>query len=317
MKYNIPNDTGAPWRWNKLIEACKLEEIVKDDPSPSIALKIWADGHKCGNEERFWLSFLYGLTYSTATTLQIFSRFPTLKYAIHNFGTLNQYWLKNKKRLYFNRDRRYVQSNNQFCNSIKSLHNWCGDYPYETIVQYMTDTRLYNEIVKGWNYFGRHAAFLFFDAYSLLLNDGKCDLAVIPDWKQASTIAKGLACATYDDDLLLRAEQNKLTKHDCFKLDGLMEKLLEDTVMDLNEVESTICAYYKLFKGTRYFGYYIDRFQDELIKCKKNGYDKGLIRELYEIRKEINPHEYLGELNDWNGIQKSRCKSWLLRGEFR
>ena len=313
MLFNIPNDTGGTWRWDKLVEMYRLEDQIQDDPSPSKVLALWSEHNKLTDEQDVWLSYLYGLTYSTTTAILIFRQFPTLA-AIPSKKELKQFWEENKPRMYFNRDRRYIKNNDQFVEAIAGLRKFEGRELSKIIV--LPDEKLYQRIVKNWPYFGRHAAFLFFDAYSKIFYDGECSLSSISNWKEARTIAEGLALATYDDLLYQRIRGKKMTFEDVEKLNTLVKRLEQDCGASFTDIESTICAYSKLFKGTRYLGYYIDRFQEELIQALKNGYPEKDMYTLFGLRARITPNAYLGEFMGWKGIRKERNKLWLKEGRL-
>lgn len=309
---NIPNDTGGTWRWDKLVELYRLEDRIQDDPSPSKVLALWADAHFLTAEPKAWLAYLYGLTYSTTTAILIFRRFPRLE-AVKSRTVLRHFWEKNKHRMYFNRDRRYIKNNDQFVDAIAGLRKFEGKMLYRNLFP-LTDEEIYRRIVKNWPYFGRHAAFLFFDAYSKMF--GECTLSSISNWNEARTIAEGLALATYDDELYQRAKHKCLTSEDAKNLNALVAKLEEDCNANFTDLESTICAYAKLFKGTRYLGYYIDRFQEELIHARENNYPEDDMLLLWKLRSKVSPPACLGEFMGWHGIRKERCKLWLKEGKF-
>lgn len=311
---NIPNDTGGTWRWDKLVELYRLEDKIQDDPSPSRVLALWSEHNRLTDEQDVWLAYLYGLTYSTTTAILIFRHFPTLG-CISSRKELREFWEENKHRLYFNRDRRYIKNNDQFVDAIAGLRKFEGKYLYDSIGS-MTDEALYKRIVKNWPYFGRHAAFLFFDVYSKIFYDGECSLSSISNWNEARTIAEGLALATYDDELYQRASKKRLTPEDAKKLNSLVEKIEQDCNANFTDIESTICAYSKLFKGTRYLGYYIDRFQEELIQARENGYPEEDILLLWQLRSKVSLPTFLGEYGGWRGIRKERCKLWIEEGKF-
>ena len=313
MLFNIPNDTGGTWRWDKLIELYKLEDQIQDDPSPSKVLALWAEHNHLTDEQDVWLSYLYGLTYSTTTAILIFRHFPTLA-DISSKAELKQFWEGNKSRMYFNRDRRYIKNNDQFVDAIAGLRKFEGKELSKICI--LPDEAIYQRLVKNWPYFGRHAAFLFFDAYSKIQNEGECSLSSISNWNEARTIAEGLALATYDDELYQRVRDKKMTAEDKIKLDALVEKLEQDCGANFTDIESTICAYSKLFKGTRYLGYYIDRFQEELIQALKNDYPEKDMYTLFGLRARVTPNAYLGEFMGWAGIRKERNKLWLKEGRL-
>ena len=312
MIHNIPGDTGGNWRWDKLIDMCRQEEVMHDDPSPSMVLALWANQYHLSDIQKTWLSVLYGLTYSTTSAIFIFRNFPSLQKV--NEARLSLFWKLNKNNMYFNRDRRYIKSNDQFIPSIMSIKNIYGSSLklYSELIS-KTDEEVYQIIVKRWKYFGRHAAFLFFDAYSKMLHNGICSLSSIDDWREAYTIAEGLALAVYDDELYMRCCNKRITAEDTVKLDSLVDKIIHDVGKPFNDIESTICAYTKAFKGTRYLGYYIDRFQEELAQCSILPKD---IEILYELRKKVTPEMYLGECSGWRGIRKENSKIWLNEGRF-
>lgn len=311
---NIPNDTGGTWRWDKLVELYRLEDQIQDDPSPSKVLALWASAHLLVTEQKAWLAYLYGLTYSTTAAILIFRKFPRLE-AVKSRIVLKHFWENNKQRMYFNRDRRYIKNNDQFVDAIVGLRKFEGKKLYQNIHD-LTDEELYRRIVKNWPYFGRHAAFLFFDAFSKMLREGECSLSSISNWNEARTIAEGLALATYDDEMYQRAKGKCLTPEDAKKLNSLVAKIEQDCDANFTDIESTICAYSKLFKGTRYLGYYVDRFQEELIHARKNGYPQEDMLLLWKLRSKVTPLEYLGEYGGWVGIRKERCKLWLKEGKF-
>ena len=310
---NIPNDAGGTWRWDKLVELYRLEAKIQDDPSPSKVLALWADENLLTPADKIWLSYLYGLTYSTTTAILIFRHFPKLGFV--EVDDLESFWRENKQRLYFNRDRRYIKNNDQFVKAIIGLQNL--EHSNRGLRYHLTtrtDEQIYQRIVKNWPYFGRHAAFLFFDAYSKMF--GECTLSSISNWNEAHTIAEGLALATYDDELYQRAKSKHLTPGDAKILDALVVKIEQDCGANFTDIESTICAYAKLFKGTRYLGYYIDRFQEELKHARENDYPEEDMLLLWKLRSEVSPPTFLGEYMSWSGIRKDRCKLWLKEGRL-
>ena len=316
MLFNIPGDTGGTWRWDKLVELYKLEQAIQDDPSPTQVLALWAKKNSLKDEHMAWLSYLYGLTYSVTTAILIFREFPSLG-GIRSRNELSRFWKENKHRLYFNRDRRYIKSNDQFTDAIVGLRTYEGSMGLYNNLRNLTDEEIYHRIVKHWPYFGRHAAFLFFDAYSKMLRNGECSLSSIFNWNEARTIAEGLALAVYDDEMYQRIRnKEKFSFEDTKKLNSLVRKLEQDCGANFTDIESTICAYSKLFKGTRYLGYYIDRFQEELSHAYTHRYPMSDMAQLVKLRRKVSPDKFLGEYNGWSGIRKERCKMWLKEGRL-
>ena len=82
-------------------------------------------------------------------------------------------------------------------------------------------------------------------------------------------------------------------------------------------VETTLCAYRKHFKGTRYVGYYVDRVLQELVETIKNfPQHKNALNVLYDARAAVIPTRHLGELCGWRGVRKKLCKHYIETGDW-
>ena len=81
---------------------------------------------------------------------------------------------------------------------------------------------------------------------------------------------------------------------------------------NITKVETSLCAYRKFFKATRYNGYYLDRMLEEIISMKAD-YPE-ISAELSTLRCELFPAEYLGEIGGWRGIRKECKKSYINTG---
>jgi hypothetical protein len=77
---------------------------------------------------------------------------------------------------------------------------------------------------------------------------------------------------------------------------------------DIGYVETTLCDFHSLVDGHYYLGHDIDQMQDQL-RTVDSGLTSDLTSLAFEAREACLPHEYLGELNGWTGVQKPR-KSW-------
>ena len=146
------------------------------------------------------------------------------------------------------------------------------------------------------------------------------------DWKNGSTTTEAIFNANYMDK---RAEIFKnnpdLTSKDINHLNKTLEKIIDDLNKISPErnwtilgVTSDMCSYRKLFKSTRYLGYYVDRQQEEILQLQKNYPEYNSMWDyMWEDRKNGIDEKYLGEKNGYVGIQKNRMTSWIERGEFR
>ncbi len=87
--------------------------------------------------------------------------------------------------------------------------------------------------------------------------------------------------------------------------------------MDIEEVETLLCNWKSTVKGKYYVGHDIDEFQEQIDKAKAEGFLRNeQARALYEARQASLPNQYLGELNGWRGVDKSRSKAYRDRGKI-
>lgn len=89
-------------------------------------------------------------------------------------------------------------------------------------------------------------------------------------------------------------------------LDRLSEQVVENLQGKVSQVsmetaETSLCDFYALNKGRYYVGIDIDEMQEQLLRVPSD-----LTPLAFKARYETLPHEYLGELNGWEGIDKKR-----------
>ena len=89
-------------------------------------------------------------------------------------------------------------------------------------------------------------------------------------------------------------------------LDKLSEQVVENLQGKVSQVsmetaETSLCDFYALNKGRYYVGIDIDEMQEQLLRVPSD-----LTPLAFKARYETLPHEYLGELNGWEGIDKKR-----------
>lgn len=84
---------------------------------------------------------------------------------------------------------------------------------------------------------------------------------------------------------------------------------------DIEELETILCNWKSLRKGKYVVGHDIDENQEQIDLAL----ERGLINDeeaalLYEAREATLPGAYLGELHDWHGVDKERCKAYARSG---
>lgn len=82
--------------------------------------------------------------------------------------------------------------------------------------------------------------------------------------------------------------------------------------VDIEELETILCNWKSVMKGKYYVGHDIDENQEQI----HIAVEKGILTEeqadtLWIARQTTLPHEYLGELNGWNGVQKDRQTAYM------
>lgn len=305
--YHIPGDTGKPYRRKVVLNLLSGSYI--DGATDYCMLVPYADSQRLSNEERVWLAYLYGLSYSCTTAIRLFEVIPDTTRI--NLKLLRGFWLTEKDSLWFNPDKKYIKNNDQVVPAVKSIKGILQEYPtlMHWVISYSRDGfhSLYKGIQSNWDFFGPMGAYLFFDALY-----GLCpELYVDPDhldWKNSGkTVVEGMAHMLYQDELI-ETRDFPLSKYD-----KIVNKLQEASGQPKVIIESTLCAFRKFFKGTRYMGYYADRMLEECLYV--DSLKKVNVPDVWALREKSIPKELRGEDNGWSGIRKDKLKGWLERGE--
>lgn len=306
--YSIPGDSGKPFR-RKIVQNLLNGDYI-DGATDYCLLVPYAEYKELDDEERVWLAYLYGLSYSCTTAIRFFEEFPDINRISGKF--IKTFWMDEKPTLWFNPDRKYLKSNNQVIPAIKSLKdNLSGEPLLYKVLDVSKEGKsfegLYKYINKEWKFFGPMGAYLFFDALYGLCPEVYVDPPEL-DWKHSGkTVVEGMAHMLYQDELIDTRE---------FPLERyskVVNKLQESSGKPKVLIESTLCAFRKFFKGTRYMGYYADRMLEECMFVDSHG---GMPKDIdiWILRKESVPDELRGEIHGWDGIRKDQMKRWLERG---
>ena len=93
----------------------------------------------------------------------------------------------------------------------------------------------------------------------------------------------------------------------------LQKRLAEAGVrLEIEEVETVLCDFGNVMKGKFYVGHDIDGMAEAIMHPSV----PPEVRErLFTARKVTLPHEYLGELKGWDGIDDELGRRYLLTGE--
>lgn len=253
---------------------------------------------------------LYSLTYSVPTTIVLLENIEE----INNDPEL--FWQKNKEKLIFQSDRKYVKMNNSFVGAYR-------DFKKRKIFDKLRGKKIldFNDTVKLVEQcygFGRFSAFLFIETYDAIFECEFTDNKL--DWEHGSTVTSGMFNVLGEDELANIWDKTHKIAIDIEYFDHLANQLLKKVKIGkkLAVLETNLCAYRKLFKGTRYIGYYSDRVLQELYRTIANFPEhKDKLKLLFLAREAIIPAKYLGEKQGWTGIRKELKKYYLENGDWR
>lgn len=265
-------------------------------------------------EQRFWIAFLYGATYCAPTVYYIYNEFPD--YENISFSRMENWWLKNKEKTIFQTDRAIIKNADQFVDMVKSYVSIIGKEQYGRFSALRDYNGLY-ELASEFSYFGRFSIFNYTQAL-WELTPVKFEPTFF-NLKEAGSCKDGL-CYVFDYEKYIRKKHSAINyKTLQRKLDGLLSGLKAQFLylpVNIWNVETALCAYKKLFWGTRYLGYYIDRQQEEIQELEKRVNIGVNWSPLWDFRSEFYGHELLGEFCGWDGVRKSRMKYFKAKRKF-
>lgn len=183
--------------------------------------------------QRFQLSYLYSATYCIDSAIKIY---------------LNRN--APKKTIRFRTDRRFVRNGDNYERLLQGLDR----NKYENLIRIKTTKQAY-ELVGSWFFFGRYSAFLFLETY-FLTNNPSWEDNLIFGWEKGENYNNGaeLLFAQSGAD-----EQQK---------NILLESIKNDTGDICFAIETSLCAWAKFYKGTRWPGYYTERAVKEAMQSE-------------------------------------------------
>ena len=305
------------------VAGMRMDEI---DPAAPM-LKYIAKALSLNRDQKFWLAYLYSACYSAPTAFYMLMNLPRVQDLTPQSASL--WWLKHKSKLLFETDRIYVKNNDHLPAMLMSYKAFAGDSDGAAF-----DALLQSSPEESYRYIYKHLddCLFYFSRYSLFMYlETIYNLTGFPIWadginlKEALSTRNGL-CFLLGLDSWVRHKKDhteNLNDEQYAYLQRELEKLYKELITKFPSIpttywnlETSLCAYKKLFFKTRYVGYYIDRQLQELIKMQELaplGADWSL---LWRFRREHFDPRALGELNGWNGIRKERMDYFMNTGRF-
>lgn len=153
---------------------------------------------------------------------------------------------RNKKKLHFRTDRRYVRCNGAYERLLSELNK----EKLSRLLACRTTTEAY-KLVRSWFFFGRYTAYLFLEVFINVFPEGKQWIDdLVPDWEEDENYTKGAVSII----------QSNLKK----ALNAFLNAARKDTQDNVFAIETSLCAVEKFRKGTRWNGYYTERMLNEV-----------------------------------------------------
>lgn len=277
-------------------------EIGDIDPSYEM-LRYVCERFELNMEQRYWLAFLYATCYCGPTVYYIYNEFPDFENV--DEGRLSRWWSANRSKLYFQTDRRWVRSRNQWCDVFRSYKATIGGLNQEKFYKALKTPDPLLNYENAWNamsgvyQFGRFAMFLYLEAVYVVTGFPMKPRTM--DLKEAESCRNGLAFALNRPDLNthdggranLTPEEMRFLQVKFDRLTSIMQA--QDPRNTVWNIETSLCAYKKYRLGKRWPGFYLDRQAEEIENMQKNvneGVDWSV---LWDYRKETYQKQYLKE----------------------
>ena len=315
--YHIPHDNGTDYRLKKFVEY--QHEV------PSIHYRFLGDyivKYNISRTEAINMCWYMSITYNEITCLVLSKLLSVM--------SEETIWENYKTVLDFGSARKYAKNNDMFVQLMRDWktltkgnpEKWLRDLNSQTGEK--TYRNIQRELEKVKNC-GRFASDLFLETISYLKDYVGINIKepFTLDWKNCANLTSGIFNIFYEDEKANEFDKTgKITELDKLYLSKklkIIQAAIKQTYPEQNVEISMfigkICSFRNLFKAARYGGFHHDRQLGVLKKYEKDLPEfKKLWNECYELRREIFPNRFLGELHGWDGIRKERKKLWLTTG---
>ena len=284
--------------------------INGDGECNGITLKAWADSKDLTDSERADLCFFFSLTYCVESAIVMF--FDREKIAENPDAWAEE----NKKHIVFQSDRKYIKMLDAFNKCLRFFKERRKDVK-KVCENEILDLRVLIEEVEKWPYFGRFSAYLFLETVAWVM--GREIINAEMDWEHGDTATSGLMNVYGYDNAANEFDASRKLKKPFSQ--QVMQHMVEPLLLaiesgggnsNITMVETSLCAYRKFYKGSRYNGYYLDRMLGEIYSMQKKYPD--ISKELIGLRKNLFDAKYLGEYGGWKGIRKECKKLYKEKG---
>lgn len=275
------------------------------DPSYEM-LRYVCDRFELNTEQRYWLAFLYATCYCGATVYYVYNEFPDWENV--DFGRLERWWHANRASLFFQTDRRWIRSRNQWCDVVRSYtahirkHGATQEQAFNrfrTRDPHVAYRALYEDMGRIYQ-MGRYGLFLYLEAVHVVTGFPMAPDTMDMRESSSESSRNGLAYAIGYPQLSVHGQDRRLepkwVRYLQTRFNELVkERAAKDPTDGVWSLETTLCAYKKYRIGKRYVGFYLDRQAREIAKMEsavRTGVDWSV---LWDYRRETYEPTWLEE----------------------
>jgi len=282
-------------------ESARIGDI---DPAYGMLLYV-CDRFELNVEQRYWLAWLYAMTYCGASAFYLYNEFPDFENV--DAGRLQRWWdSRGRQCTVFQTDRRWVRSRSQFVDAFLSYRRWIGPWEqhrhFSSLVKRLeTPEARYSAVYDSASRLytmGQFTLFLYLEALHTLTPLDLCPTDL--DLNRAWSCRYGLYYAYDRDEWVtdaeepMRPDQHAETAAMWSDLRARLEALTSPPTVW--QTETILCAFRKFHRGKRYIGYYLDRQAAEVAKMERQAREGVCWRVLWDYRREHLHEDYLAEL---------------------
>ena len=291
---------------------------IEDCDSAIYLTNYFFDRFEYNQEQRLWISWIYGTTYYWPTAYVVWNEFPDME--LVGVDRLRDWNNANYSRLRYQTDTKWNKGHlpDQFVSYKEFVgerlqrealtHNFVGD-PVKDFYSLW-------ETVNSWHKFGRYTSWFYIQTLKQC-----CDIPVdvdslwLHDHSGSRSHRNGLCYALDKTDWI----DQKLDKSQIQYLESEGKEMLQEVkrkhgdTADFFAMETALCSYKKLFRRSRgrYMGYYLDRQAEEIKKVEADGWEGIDWQPLWDARNETIDSKYLN-----GSIDKSLYGTFLDTGSF-
>ena len=294
-------DSKSHWRF--FAEFCKYETMA-GGPDPHMRL-VGHMSRNCSPEEKIWRAGCYVGVYNVPTAEALWKHWPWP--SVPERGTVLEDWLQqNWKGIAFRRERRCVRSPIKLAKFLRSYAEFASNMLPAILI--LEGRELYEEMWKTSQKMvyglGRYSGFKLLEFYNRYCEDISLPM---PDIRPADAWSPRRALALLWPERaegLLEGEDETTLQRVTQTVEDSLKRMDEEFDIQLDNYcfEVFLCDYRQSFEGKRQ---YPGRSQDsELDYHNKISPWWGKETEMFKARRELFPHEPLGEIQGWNGVRK-------------